>query len=413
MRVVVAAALVAVITVGCAGPGSGPAEPAAPGTSATTSTNAAGSTTVPGGLTAIEEPTTPLFAGERGETWARAWSELDVDALAGFFSEDALINGTVFDRALAEARVRHPDPMGWVETYEDCIHHSARFVTCDVRWTSAVHRPAGLDVPVHRAVYFDEEGLISLYRDDVRLDAVIAFEIAFATWLAEYRPDIAPVDWETEDHDRYAETVRGILGVVDEFVAWSDDYPPGAPVVEDPVLTGAVNGVEVYNANDDQLTLVAWAMARFAASGLAAPPVTHVTFPPTVACARGFSGMSYHSDTDGNIDVCTPPETFAASAGAAPLTARRTILHELAHLWTIANTDEATRTAFMDHLGLEAWTGVEWGAGGSEMAAEILMWGLMDEQVSVRVPGATCNDRMVAFAVLTGTPPPMRSCEGS
>jgi hypothetical protein len=147
-------------------------------------------------------------------------------------------------------------------------------------------------------------------------------------------------------------------------------------------------------------------------TGLEIPHVTNVTFPVTEACERGFSGMSYHTDTEGHIDVCTPAETFAASVGAAPLTARRTILHELGHLWTIAYTDEGTRTAFMDGLGLTAWTGVEWGASGSEMAAEILMWGLIDEDVGVRVPGATCDDRVTAFALLTGTAPSQRRCGG-
>jgi hypothetical protein len=334
-----------------------------------------------------------------------------VEALASFFADDAIINGTTFEKAMDEARIRHPDPMEWVETFEDCVHHNSRFVTCDVRWTSSVHRPAGLEVPVQRAVYLDDDGLISLYRDDVRLDALITFEIALIEWLAEHHPEITPVNWETTDYDEYAATVREILTVVDEFVAWSDDYPPGPLVVADPVLAGVISGIEVYNADDAQISLVRWANDRFVAAGLPTPPVTHVVFPPTAACERGFSGMSYHTDTEGHIDVCTPAEAFAATAQVAPLTARRTILHELGHLWTIAHTTEQSRSAFMDHLGLEAWTGVEWESSGSEMAAEILMWGLIDDDVAVRVPGATCEDRMTAYTLLTGTTPTSRSCD--
>ena len=411
MRRIATVLLVVVVTTGCTTPESAPVD------TPTSTATQAGDTTPPTSdqstqaLEVIAEPTTPLFTDERDAIWDRAWQELDTDALASFFADDALINGTTFDKAMAEARIRHPDPMEWVETFEDCFHHNSRFVTCDVRWTSAVHRPAGLEVPVQRAVYLDEDGLITLYRDDVRVDALIPFEYALAAWLEEHHPEIEPVDWATMDYERYAETVRAVLEVVDEFVASSDDYPPGPPNITDPVLTGNVEGVDVYNATDAQAELVAWAIRRFVAAGIPAPPVTHVTFPPTEACERGFSGMSYHSETEGHIDVCTPPEALAATADVAPLTARRTILHELAHLWMIANTDDGQRAEFMDHLGLEAWSGVEWGSSGSEAAAEILMWGVIDDHVTVRIPGATCDDRMTAFELLTGTTPPMRSCD--
>lgn len=401
VRVVVAATIVALIAGACSDAASEPQSEATSSTPVSAETNT---------LAVTEEPTTPLFAGARGETWRRAWVELDVETLARFFADGAVINGAAFDRAMADARARHPDPMQWVETYEDCIHHSSGHVTCDVRWTSAMYRPAGLDIPVHRSVYFDDDGLISLYKDEVRFDAVTAFEISIAEWLAKHHPEIAPVDWETDDYSRYAETVRGVLTVVDEFVASSDDYPPGTRRIDEPVLSGTVEGIDVYNANDVQISLVAWARDRFVASGLDVPPATHVTFPPTSACESGFSGMSFHTDLVGHIEVCTTAETFATSAAAAPLTARRTILHELGHLWIAAYTDEATRRKLTDHLGLTDWTGVEWSMNGSEMAAEILMWGLIDEELAVRVPGASCEERVTAFALLVGSAPPMRSC---
>ena len=412
MRLAVTAAMLALFAISCAEATPGDQDLPAPATSeaATETASAASSPATTTTLSAVEEPTTPLFSGQAGDSWYRAWAELDIETLAGFFADGAIVNGTLFDNAMREAVARHPDPIGWSETFEDCIYRTSRYATCDAAWTSAVHSPAGLEVPVHRSVYFDDDGLISLYRDDVQLEAIIEFEVAIAEWLAEYHPEIRPIDWEGDGYESYAESVSGVLAVVDEFVAWSNEYPPAEPVVDDPVLSGTVDGVDVYNATDEQISMVAWAIRRFAASGLEPPPVTHVTFPPTVACERGFSGMSFHSATSGHIEVCATAEALAAASGAAPLTARRTILHELGHLWTAARTDQDVRRMFMDHLGLEAWTGVDWGDSGSEMAAEILMWGLMDEPVGVRVPGASCPDRATAFELLTGMPPQMRSC---
>lgn len=392
-----AAFVVLVFVVGAcsATPSGGPV--GSEGTASSTSTTTATTN-------AVAEPTTPLFLGERGERWRAAWNSDDFDAMAEFFAEDSIFNGRSFAKVRAGVGEVYVDAYGWDEFFEDCVHHSGKHVTCEARWTSDLHRPAGVEVVVHREVFLDDDGLITSFNDHEDYQEVVGFHVAFHEWLATEHPEIEPLVYGWDEVAESEENIRAAIDVVEDFVAQSDTYPLGGPtVVADPVLSGSVEGVDVYNANQDQIELVAWALDRFASVGLAAPPVTHVTFPPTAACAEGFSGMSYHTDTDGHIDVCTSPTQLVAQQnGRVPLAPQRTILHELGHLWIAEHVGTASRRAFLDMLDLEAWSGVGWESNGSEQGAEILMWGLMDTQIEPRVPDTSCVDRADAFELLTG-----------
>ena len=54
---------------------------------------------------------------------------------------------------------------------------------------------------------------------------------------------------------------------------------------------------------------------------------------------RGVSGMAYHGDESGHIDLCAPETLFVGDG--LPLATRRTVLHELGHLWTVGHTDDS------------------------------------------------------------------------
>jgi hypothetical protein len=358
------------------------------------------------------EPTTPLFFGDRGDRWQTAWSADDFDALAAFFADGAIFNGRSFETVRSEVGDVYVDAYGWEEFFEDCVHHSALHVTCEARWTNDLLRPAGVEVPIHREVFFDDAGLITSFNDDEDYGEFVAFHVAFHEWLAAEHPEIEPLVYGWNEMAGAQENIRAAIGVVEDFVAQSGGYPLGEPtVVAEPVWSGSVDGVDVYNATNEQIELVAWALERFTSVGLAPPPVSHVTFPPTAACEEGFSGMSYHTDTGGNIDVCTSSmQLVDQRGGRVPLAPRRTILHELGHLWASAYVDARTRRAFVDLLHLEAWSGVGWESSGSEQAAEILMWGLMDTQIEPRVPDITCDEEIAAFTLLTGIQVSPRSC---
>ena len=362
-------------------------------------------------VTSVAEPTTPLFLDGRGERWSTAWHSDDFDAMAVFFAEDAIFNGRSFAKVRDEVGPLYVDPYGWDEFFEDCVHHSTEHVTCEAKWTSDLHRPAGVEVAVHREVFFDG-GLITSFNDHEDFREVIEFHVAFHEWIATAHPEIDPLVYAWNEVAAAEQNIRAAIDLVDDFIAQSSEYPLNGPtIVAEPVLSGSIDGVEVFNATEVQVELVAWALDRFAAAGLAPPPVTHVTFPPTVACDQGFSGMSYHTNTDGHIDVCASSTQLSTRQdGRVPLAPRRTILHELGHLWTVAHLNADSRQAFLDMLGLEAWSGVGWESSASEMAAEILMWGIIDAPIEPRVPNTTCSDRTAAFVLLTGVEPTTEPC---
>lgn len=379
---------------------------AAPSSTAATTTT---TSTVPS--VAVAEPTTPLFLDVRSERWNAAWHSDDFDAMAVFFAEDAIFNGRSFAKVRDAVGPLYVDPYGWDEFFEDCVHHSAEHVTCEVKWTSNLHRPAGVEVAVHREVFFDG-GLIASFNDHDDYREVIDFHVAFHEWAVEAHPEIEPLVYGWNEVAAAEENIHAAIDIVDDFVAQSNAYPLNGPaIVADPVPSGSVHGVEVFNATEVQVELVAWALDRFAAAGLPPPPVTHVTFPPTAACNEGFSGMSYHTTTSGHIDVCASSTQLSTRQdGRVPLAPQRTILHELGHLWTVAHLSADSRQALLDMLGLEAWSGVGWESSASEMAAEILMWGIIDALIEPRVPNTTCGDRTAAFVLLTGVEPTTGPC---
>lgn len=134
-----------------------------------------------------------------------------------------------------------------------------------------------------------------------------------------------------------------------------------------------------------------WAIGRFDTAGLDRPPVSHITFPPTEACASGISGMTYSSTETSNIHICTLSDAFTEATGG-PLDARHTLLHELGHAYNAAFVDETTRQAFLALRDLDDWNDEVWQDSGNEQAAEILMWGLIENPLVHRIPGTSCAE---------------------
>ena len=399
MRVELACAGVAALVVAC----SSASEPAA----------STGDTAPPPSTTAIT--TTTVAVVESVDPWFDepfdAWDSGDLEAYEALFAEGALFDGRVVGSPKNDQVFEFLIAARWRSVYRDCVHHAPTYATCDMVWIDDFHGLGGVTTPAAVQIFFDDDRRIVSYISGLNATEMMAFEDAFADFLnSEHAKEAVDLLWPSDVWS--IDVLRRRIALVPEFLAWSDTYPlDQPPEVADPVLTGSFDGVDLYNAGPEQTNLVVWALDRYRDSGLPRPPVTHVTFPPTASCLRGVLGMAYHGDESGHIDLCAPETLFAA--GELPLTTRRTVLHELGHLWTVGHTDDTMRQAFLDHLGLPAWTGVEWGSSGSEAAAEILVWGLMDEPVDVRVPGTSCADRYTAFEILTGTAPTQRSCEES
>lgn len=348
-----------------------------------------------------------LFEEGRQDAWEAAWdslSILDPGVWSQFFADGATYDGLVVGSDVFIRDKQYWGAIGWTEWGEDCAYSSLDYAECYAAFTSSLHGPAGLEFRLRRQVWFDSSGLITAISHDFALSGIDAFDEAFDDWLTEHHPDIAASAYRWWDPEADAEAGRRAVAVVGDFIASSDAYPIEEPEIPEPRLTGSVGSVDVYNAAPEQIALVEWALDAFDGAGLAAPPVSAVVFPPTQACALGFSGMASHDAKRGSIDVCASLDEFID--GEPPLTGRRSILHELGHLWTVGHTDDSTRAAFMEVRGVPSWSAPVWEDSGSEHAAEIIMWALIDAAIEPRLPNRTPAELSKAYTTLTGNASP-------
>ena len=192
---------------------------------------------------------------------------------------------------------------------------------------------------------------------------------------------------------------------------------PEVPVIER-VLTGTVtipggHVVEVYNAEPPQQRLLEWALGRYEEAGLPVPAPRSVGFPPDLRCAV-VAGIAVDTGEGADLQLCVTADEVCVGEGCEPsAVSRSTMLHELGHVWTNENSDETDRQRFLEFRELEVWTapGADRDLLGTEHAAEILSWGLMDEETwGARLPDSECEALAAAFEVLTGLPP-LRDCD--
>jgi len=172
----------------------------------------------------------------------------------------------------------------------------------------------------------------------------------------------------------------------------------------------------VVNGTPELEQFVEWALGRFSEVGLDRPRLQSVTFGPVPACA-GRAGAVFDDDVGSPdlvqcsdaYDTCVPrPDDCRQFA----LTARFSLLHELAHVWLIQNVDEPTGESFAATFGLTAWDDRElpWHRRAVEYAAEIVAWGTLDEVVTLeRIGDPPCERLADAWEVLTSRGSP-RSC---
>ena len=94
--------------------------------------------------------------------------------------------------------------------------------------------------------------------------------------------------------------------------------------------------------------------------------------------------------------------------GPLPGHSQKTLLHELAHAWADLTLDSEMRRRFLDLRGLDIWhdNSVPWEERGFEHAAEIIAWGLLDQDLLLTSIGETDTRKLAeAFELLTGRKP--------
>jgi hypothetical protein len=104
------------------------------------------------------------------------------------------------------------------------------------------------------------------------------------------------------------------------------------------------------------------------------------------------------------VALCTEREPFS-------LVTQRVLLHEMAHAWPIGGLSDADRERFVTARDLPSWDdqGTPWELRGTEQAAEIIAWALLDRDVPVvHIPNAEPDALEAGYRLLTGSAPPAR-----
>lgn len=163
-------------------------------------------------------------------------------------------------------------------------------------------------------------------------------------------------------------------------------------------------------------SLTQWALGRFATARLEEPQVPIIVLAPEDPSCVGLTGLFRENAEGRSIVICLNSERiceFPDSPAGFRVPARSCILHELAHAWLADNLTQADRDAFLARSPVDHWhePGGAWDTQGVEHAAEVIMWGLMDELLPLyRIDDPPCTELGAMFRVLTNVEP-LVSCE--
>ncbi len=164
-------------------------------------------------------------------------------------------------------------------------------------------------------------------------------------------------------------------------------------------------GIElVADLTPTDRALMDYGKARFTAAGLEYPEGVLVTFHDDGAPCGGQDGRFRHIDGVDRIWICKTHE----NPEIREVWRKRTLIHELAHVWESRTLDDTERAAFLELRELETWndSSSSWSQRGAEHAAEILTWGLLDEPFRyVLIPDHGCDAFAEGYELLTGLQP--------
>jgi hypothetical protein len=156
------------------------------------------------------------------------------------------------------------------------------------------------------------------------------------------------------------------------------------------------SNVAVSGATPEQLELVRWAVGRFQAAGLE-PPAVEIAFHDDGSGCGGHLGFA----RVGRVSVCTTLVNAMT---------RRTVLHEMSHIWLDSHTTQSLRDRFVSFRGLRSWNAASdpWELRGYEQGAEIMSWALGERILTPQIPGNDQGSIEEAYEFLTGmgTPKP-------
>lgn len=150
---------------------------------------------------------------------------------------------------------------------------------------------------------------------------------------------------------------------------------------------------------DPAAELLTWARTRYEQAGLSVPEVSVDVHDDRTGC-RGHVAVFIATEPLPEIHLCFDDD-------APPLLRQRVALHELAHAWVHQHVSDEDIRTFLEIRDLEHWHDpAPWYQQGTEHAAEIMAWGLLETDLDVLTiaPDDRASLR-AAFRFLTGVDP--------
>lgn len=352
-------------------------------------------------------------ADELAQDWAEAWTNDDIAQLRELYAIDAVLqdelSGVVVGgrNAIADQWALAPDTTWTVAAHDDspAVHLWAPRFRNPVADRASLGVLAELvgsetdDCPGQMAVWWelDADGLIALERRfhsvaDTRRCAAVDAPLPMGWWSGLEPP------------------AAGDSSAVKEDLA----------NVTQQITEGDVM-VDIHNGSPSLAALVGWGLARFDLAGLALPDVRRVTFTQFTDYCTEVEGRTIRlPDEDPvtgqaaaggwEIVLCfADDDVYIDDRGADPSErVRYVVLHELAHVWTDQNLDDARRNRLLEWLDVPTWNdrSDDWDRRGTEWAASFIAWGLMDVPMPLYELGdPPLEERLDGFQLLTGRRP--------
>lgn len=154
------------------------------------------------------------------------------------------------------------------------------------------------------------------------------------------------------------------------------------------------------DAPAELVELAEWSVGLFEEAGLDLPPIRFAYHGDDTAPCSGHRGVHRHADGRSTIDICT------SETGG---TRDWLVLHETAHAWAAHGLVEGRRAEFQTLRGWTHWSNhgeTPWHENGTEQAAEIIAWGLVDRPFGVvTIHDTTCDELDAGYRALTGQAP--------
>lgn len=189
--------------------------------------------------------------------------------------------------------------------------------------------------------------------------------------------------------------IRTGMALLVVFSVWLT--PWSASRTKDVADSDSANAYAFRTKADAALT--EWALTRFEQAGLELPAVS-IAFHDHKEPCHGNIGF-YRSGSPALIDICGFNwDRFVPAA-------KHTLIHELGHAWIQHTLTDEDREGFLTLRGLATWGDdrFEWSEQGSEQAAEIIAWALIDQEVQISIGNANPEALAQAYAQLTGSLP--------